>query len=76
MAANTRPVHRTGEPIEINLKQFYKLSKEKRKAHILELKKLSFDKLSQTDIGVISLWYENWLIESWPIPKKNFISIG
>lgn len=68
-------VHRLGKPLEINLKQFYQLSIEQKKEHIEELKKINFKDLSETDKGVIFLYYQNWNLENWPIPKKNFIEL-
>lgn len=71
----TRQVHRTTGPKEFNLKQFYSLTQSERKTHIDALRQLEFNDLSETDLGVVYLWHQNWLIEDWPGTKTNFISI-
>ncbi len=71
----TRQIHRTTGPKEFNLKQFYSLSQNERKTHIDALRQLEFKDLSETDLGVVFLWYQNWLLEDWPGNKTNFISI-
>jgi len=71
----TRQVSRTGTPKEINLKNFYQLSNQQRDAHIDALKQLPFDQLSETDLGVVFFYFQNWLIEDWPGKKTNFFEI-
>lgn len=71
----TRKIHRTTGPKEINLKNFYSLTQLERKTHIDALRKLNFEDLSEVDLGVVYLWYQNWLLEDWPGSKTNFISI-
>jgi len=68
-------IHRLGEPVEVNLKQFYELSEAKRDAHIVELKKLKFKELSDTDKGVVFFYYQNWGLVDWPGEKINFFRI-
>lgn len=68
-------IHREGLPTEIALKEFYSLSNKERREHINALKELDFKQLSQTDLGIVYFWFQNWLLDSWPIPKQNFISI-
>ena len=72
----TRKIHRTTKPKEINLKQFYEMGHLDRKTHIDALHKLEFKDLSQTDLGVVFLWYQNWLLEDWPEVKTNFFSLN
>jgi hypothetical protein len=75
MATIIRLVHRTDVPKEINLKNFYQLSNQQRSAHIDALKQLPFDQLSETDLGVVFFYYQNWLLEDWPGKKVNFFEV-
>lgn len=70
-------IHRTGEPKEISLKNFYLLTPQQKEEHINELANLEFDQLSETDKGVVYFYFQNWLLEDWPgnTTKSNFISI-
>ncbi len=74
--AETRTIHRTTGPKEINLTDFYKLSNTSRNTHIDALKQIPFNQLSQVDLGVVFFYYQNWLLEDWPSYKTNFISIN
>jgi hypothetical protein len=61
--------------MNINLKQFYELTRQEKKDYINQLKLKSFKELTDAEKGIVFFWYQNWLLESWPIAKKNFISI-
>lgn len=71
----TRKIHRTDGPKEIGLKNFYSLTELERKTHIDALQSLEFYELSETDIGVVYFWYQNWMLSDWPNRVKNFLSI-
>lgn len=61
--------------MRIHLKQFYNLSRQEKKEHINELRKIPFKELEEYQKAIVYFWYQNWMLEGWPIPKKNFISI-
>ena len=62
--------------MKIQLKQFYQLSSKEKIEHVNELKKIPFIELEEYQKAIVYHWYQNWMLEGWPIPKKNFISIG
>jgi hypothetical protein len=62
--------------MKLQLKQFYELTRQEKKNYIDQLKQKPFKELTDAEKGIVFFWYQNWLLDSWPIPKKNFISIG
>jgi hypothetical protein len=61
--------------MNINLKKFYALNRQEKQDYINQLKQKPFKQLTDAEKGIVFFWYQNWMLESWPIPKKNFISI-
>jgi len=61
--------------MRIQLKQFYNLTRQEKKEHINELRKIPFKELDEYQKAVVYFWYQDWMLDSWPISKKNFISI-
>ena len=59
----------------MNLKEFYTLNRKEKEDYINQLKLKSFKELTDAEKGVVFFWYQDWLLESWPIPKKNFIEL-
>ena len=66
---------RSKGPEELQLKQFYELTRTERAEYIEKLKQLEWSQLSERDKAIIYFWYQNWLLEKFPNPKKNFFSI-
>jgi hypothetical protein len=66
---------RSKESEELQLKQFYELTRTERAEYIEKLKQLEWSQLSERDKAIIYFWYQNWLLEKFPNPKKNFFSI-
>ena len=61
--------------MKMNLKEFYTLNRKEKEDYINQLKLKSFKELTDAEKGVVFFWYQDWLLESWPIPKKNFIEL-
>lgn len=61
--------------MKIQLKQFYTLTRTEKLEHINQLKKIPFKQLEEYQKAIVYFWYQNWMMENWPIPKKNFLSI-
>jgi hypothetical protein len=61
--------------MKTGLKQFYLLNKQERLDLMNELKKVPFNELTFAEKGIVFFWFQNWTLDHWPIPKKNFISI-
>lgn len=61
--------------MKIQLKQFYNLSRQEKKEHVNELRKIPFKELEEYQKAIVYHWFQDWMLEGWPITKKNFISI-
>ena len=61
--------------MEIQLKQFYKLTRKEKEEHINQLKLIPFKDLKEFQKAIVYNWYQDWTLENWPVPKKNFISM-
>lgn len=61
--------------MKLQLKQFYELKRKEKEEHINELKKIPFNELEEFQKAIVYFWYQDWSLENWPVPKKNFISL-
>jgi len=62
--------------MEIQLKQFYQLTRTEKEEHINQLKLIPFKELKEYQKSIVYSWYQDWELENWPVPKKNFITLN